>query len=180
MDAGRVGMLSILFDFVRENRRCWMIGDGNVRHQCIYAQDLFEAMFLSFPLSGINTFNIGTDRISTIKEMCKELIAHAKSGSRITSVPSIPTTAFLKLLYCCGLSPLGPYQFRMLTRDFSFNIAHIKTTLRWQPTLSNGQMLTKAYDYYTKNIETFLSDCNLSANRGRIRMGVFNFIRMFS
>src|SRR5262249_41974407 len=40
MDAGRLGMLSILFDFIREGRKCWVLGEGKVRHQCIYAQDL--------------------------------------------------------------------------------------------------------------------------------------------
>ena len=35
LDAGRVGMLSIFFDFVLERRRCWLIGNGSTRYQCI-------------------------------------------------------------------------------------------------------------------------------------------------
>lgn len=180
MDAGRVGMLSILFDFVRENRICWVIGNGGVKHQCIYAQDLIDAMFLSLKLSGIYTFNIGAEYISTVSEMYSDLISYAKSKSKIKSIPGYLLIPPLKFLYWCGLSPLGPYQFRMLTKDFSFNISHIKSILRWQPTLSNSQMLIKAYDFYINNLDSFLSDRNISANKSRIKTGIIDVVRFFS
>lgn len=180
VDAGRVGMLSILFDFVRENRKCWMIGNGQITHQCIYAQDLLDAMFLSLKLSNVHTFNIGSEYVSTIWEMYTDLIAHAKSKSKIISIPANIVIPLLKFLYWCGLSPLGPYQFRMLTKNFSFNISHVKTMLSWQPTLSNSQMLNKAYDFYINNLKSFSNEINISANRGRIKMGIINIIKLIS
>jgi nucleoside-diphosphate-sugar epimerase len=180
MDAGRVGMLSILFDFIRENRKCWMIGDGQINHQCLYAQDLFDAMFLSLKLKGSHIFNIGAQDVSTIREMYGDLVAHAKSKSRIKSLPQNFVVPWLKLFYRCGVSPLGPYQFRMLTKDFSFNISHVKMTLNWQPTLSNSQMLIKAYDSYIKNLGDLSSGNDVSANRSRMNMGIINIVKFFS
>lgn len=180
MDAGRVGMLSILFDFVREGRKCWMIGDGQIHHQCIYAQDFFIALFLSLKLVGSHTFNIGSDHVTSIKEMYSELISHAKSKSTIKSIPANITIPFLKLLYLLRLSPLGPYQSRMLTKDFSFDISTIKSKLNWAPTLTNSQMLIKAYDFYINNLIIFNTSANISASRSKAKMGFINLIKLFS
>ncbi len=180
MDAGRVGMLSILFDFIRENRICWMIGNGRSNHQCLYAQDLFEAMFLTLKLKGPHTFNIGAERTSTIKEMCTDLIVHAQSRSKIKAIPQNVLVPLLKFFHRCGLSPLGPYQFRMLTNDFSFNISHVQSVLHWQPTLSNSEMLIKAYDSYINNLGSFSSDSEISANRSQVKMGIINIVKILS
>jgi len=180
MDAGRVGMLSILFDFVREGRKCWMIGDGKINHQCIFAQDLIAAMFKSLELKGHYIFNIGTDRISTIQEMYDGIIDYANSKSKVVAVPSFFIVPLLKFLNKLNLSPIGPYQFRMLTQDFGFDISFIKSTLYWQPTLSNSEMLTRAYEYYVKNIETVSSSDEVSANRGRVNMGIIKIVKWLS
>jgi len=77
-------------------------------------------------------------------------------------------------------STLGPYQFRMLTQNFCFNISYIKTALNWQPTLSNVEMLTKAYEYYIKNIEAMSSNDEVSANRSQVKMGIIKIVKLFS
>ena len=43
MDYGRLGLLSILFEFIYEGRKVWVVGDGSNRYQFIYAQDLIDA-----------------------------------------------------------------------------------------------------------------------------------------
>ena len=43
MDSGRLGLLSILFEFIDEGRRVWTVGGGKNRYQFIYAQDLADA-----------------------------------------------------------------------------------------------------------------------------------------
>jgi nucleoside-diphosphate-sugar epimerase len=180
MDAGRVGMLSLLFDFVREGRKCWMIGNGEIIHQCIYAQDLLSAMFMSLELKGHYTFNIGTDRISTIREMYESIIYAAKSKSRVVSLPSKLIIPMLKFLNFLHLSPLGVYQFRMLTQDFGFDITYIKSVLDWRPSLSNAEMFTKAYEYYVRNIELMSVGDEVSANRSQAKMGIIRIVKFFS
>jgi len=180
MDAGRIGMMSILFDFVREGRKCWMIGDGQINHQCIYAQDLLNAMFMALELKGHYVFNIGTDRISTIREMYDGIIESAHSKSRVVALPKFFIVPLLKLLNRLNLSPLGPYQFRMLTQNFSFDISYIKAMLNWRPTLSNVEMLTKAYEYYDENIESMLGNDEVSANRSLVKMGIIGIVKFLS
>src|SRR5207237_9369320 len=40
MDAGRLGLLAILFEFIAEGRKVWVVGSGAHRYPFIYAQDL--------------------------------------------------------------------------------------------------------------------------------------------
>jgi len=40
VSAGRLGLLSIFFEFVKEGRRIYLVGDGSNRYQFIYAGDL--------------------------------------------------------------------------------------------------------------------------------------------
>ena len=87
IDSGRLGMLSILFEFISEGRKCWMIGKGDVRHQCIYADDLSNACILAIKYNGSNIFNIGSDNVPTIREMYEYLIE--KSNSKVSSIKEI-------------------------------------------------------------------------------------------
>ena len=181
MDAGRLGMLSILFDFVREGRKCWVLGDGRIRHQCIYAQDLIEACLKAVNYRKSDVFNVGSDNVPSIRDMYQNIIDQARSGARVTSVPACLALPPMKLAYLLGLSPLGPYQFRMLTRDFIFDTSKIKTALGWAPTLDNSQMLYKAYEYYLAHRREISTSVDLSANRGAIRrQGVIGLLRLIS
>ena len=178
LDAGRVGMLSIFFDFVLEGRRCWLIGNGSTRYQCIYSLDLINAMLSSLALKGSHTFNIGSDNVTSIFEMYQSVIDRADCGSRVGSLPAFPAIPVLKLLNRLGLSPIGPYQFRMLTADFVFDCSKIKSELNWKPTLNNSEMLCRAFEYYNTNRLSL--DSGKSANSGKASQGIIGLIRRLS
>ena len=80
-----------------------------------------------------------------------------------------------------GLSPIGKYQFRMLTTDFMFDTAKIKRELGWAPTLNNGQMLLKAFEHYRAHRSEILANSDLSANRSAItKLGLIRLVKMLS
>jgi UDP-glucose 4-epimerase len=181
MDAGRLGMLSILFDFVREGRKCWLLGDGRIWHQCIYAQDLIDACLKAVYYHRSDVFHIGSDNVPCIREMYQNVIDRARTGARVASLPTRLALPAMKLSYRLRLSPLGPYQFRMLTRDFVFDTTKIKAALGWSPTLDNSQMLYKAYEYYLSHWLEILTSAGHSANGGMIRnLGVVGLLKLIS
>src|ERR1039458_2943269 len=51
IDSGRLGLLAILFEFIRENKTVWVVGSGGNRYQFIHAGDLAQACVqtLDFP-----------------------------------------------------------------------------------------------------------------------------------
>ncbi len=155
IDAGRIGMLSIFFEFIEEGRKCWVIGKGTIRHQCIYAQDAIAALLQAINYNKSNVFNIGSDNVPTFIEMYRFVIEHAHSRSKVIGVPKNISIFLLRFAHKLGISPMGEYQFRMLTSDFIFDTTKIKKELLWIPTLTNSEMLCKAYDYYIENKKRF-------------------------
>ena len=179
MDAGRVGMLSILFDFVNEGRKTWILGSGKIRHQCVYAPDVVNAILLADKLDSTQVYNIGSDDVSTIREMYDHIVNKSNSGARTARVPLYPTLWLLQILNRLKLSPLGPYQFRMLTRNFEFDTSKIKRDLGWAPTLNNKDMLWKSFEFYKSNFDTINSG-QLSANQSRVALKLISVLKFFS
>jgi nucleoside-diphosphate-sugar epimerase len=180
IDASRVGLLSILFEFVREGRKCWVIGRGAVRHQCVYAGDLMDACMRSVAYQGSNLFHIGSDNVPTFASMYQYLIDQAGTTATVAQVPRTLAIPLIRTGRALHLLPFGDYQLRMLTRDFLFDTSKIKRELSWVPTLSNGQMLYKAYEHYASHREEILHDSNRSANRRAVAMGLLGLLKRLS
>jgi len=175
IDSGRVGMMSILFELVKANAVLWIIGSGEIRHQCLYAKDLNLAVEKLLVLPKSETYNIGSENVPTFREMFKHLILVSGSKSRILSVPSFVAINSLKILHKLGVSPMGPYQFRMLTIGFEFDLKKIKNDLNWKPTTSNTQMIEIAYKFYTENSESLRAKKN--ATSAPVKMGILSLLK---
>ncbi len=53
IDSGRLGLLAILFEFIRESKTVWVVGSGGNRYQFIYAGDLAQACVQGAGLPGV-------------------------------------------------------------------------------------------------------------------------------
>lgn len=190
-DAGRLGLLAILFEFIDEGRKVWAVGGGYNRYQFIYAGDLVEACIKavdSRSATGTAIFNIGSDNVRPFREVYQEVIDRARRErpsasdrmSRVASLPKRPTLLAMKLLYALGLSPLGPYQYKMIAEDFEFDTSKIKRELGWKPTLTNSEMLWKAYEYYRDHRRELTGGENVSAHRQPAKMGVIRLLKWLS
>lgn len=182
VDSGRLGLLTILFDFIREDRKVWVVGGGQNRYQFIYAGDLVDACLRALPYQGCDIFNIGSDNVPTLREVYQHVIDHASSKAQVASLPRWPVLPGMKLAYMLGLSPLGPYHYKMIAEDFMFDTTKIKETFGWQPTLTNGEMLAKAYDYYLSKLDSFSEESNkaLSAHKKPVDMGIIKVLKWMS
>jgi len=175
IDAGRVGMLSILFELLKENATLWVINGGKIRHQCLYAQDLNAAIYKLLFYKGSSIHNIGSGNVPTFKETFEKLTVVAKSTSKVRSLPGFLVVPILKMLYQLGISPLGPYQFRMLTENFEFELSKISQDLDWHPTINNTEMLERAYNYYEQNRMRIMH--KNSANSSPVSMKILSFLK---
>ena len=180
MDAGRLGLLTLLFEFIDEGRRVWVVGDGDNRYQFIYAQDLIDAMLLAAAYSGTEVFGIGSDNPSSLKAVYEYVIHSTGSRSRVASLPKRTTLAAMKIAYKLHVSPLGPYHYKMICEDFAFDTRRIKSKLKWRPTLTNEEMLLRAYDYYHRHREEINARNSASAHRKPSKMGVIRVLKWVS
>lgn len=178
--SGRVGLLSILFDFILEGRRVWVVGRGENRYQFVHARDLADACVRALAAAASGVFNVGSDDVPTLRETYQYVIDRAATGARVASLPRWPTLALMRAAYRAGLSPLGPYQYRMIGESFAFDTTKIKESLGWRPTVSNGEMLFEAFDYYRRHLDEIAARSAASAHKQRVRMGVIRLLKQLS
>ncbi|MFA5925327.1 MAG: NAD(P)-dependent oxidoreductase [Parcubacteria group bacterium] len=180
IDAGRLGLLAILFEFIDEGRKVWVVGGGNNQYQFIYAQDMIDACVRSLNYNKTEIFNIGSDNVKSFKEVYQYVIDKAGTGARIAALPRKLTILLMKMAYALKLSPLGPYQYKMIAEDFVFDTNKIKTELSWKPTLTNEEMLWKSYQYYHDHLNEIRNRKDVSAHKQAAKMGIIKILKWIS
>jgi UDP-glucose 4-epimerase len=178
--SGRLGLLSILFDFILEGRRVWVVGRGDNRYQFVYAPDLADACVRALAPHAHGTFNAGSDDVPTLRDTYQYVIDRAATGATVASLPPRVTLAAMRLAYAMGVSPLGPYQYRMIAESFVFDTSRIKAVLGWQPTLTNGAMLFEAFDFYRRHLADIGHGSEVPAHKQRARMGIIRLLKQLS
>ena len=187
MDAGRLGLLAILFEFIDDGKTVWVVGDGSNRYQFIYAEDLASACILGANYGSSDLFHVGSDNVQSMRSVYESVIRAAGSTpnsraakARVRSLPKAPTLAAMQLAYKLRISPLGPYHYKMIAESFVFDTTRIKQRLGWTPTLTNEQMLLLAYQYYSRNRAEIASRTDVSAHRKPADMGIIKLLKWLS
>lgn len=180
IDAGRLGLLTILFEFIDAGKKVWVVGDGSNKYQFIYAKDLINACILALGYNKTDIFNIGSDNVKTFREVYQYVIDKAKTGAKITQFPKNIIIPVMKAAYFFGISPLGPYQYKMIAEDFIFATTKIKKELNWSPTLTNEEMLLTSYKYYHDHINEIKRRRSMSAHKSAAKMGVIKLLKWLS
>jgi nucleoside-diphosphate-sugar epimerase len=180
MDAGRLGLLAILYEFIDDHKTVWVVGQGDNRYQFIYADDLATACIQAASYGKSDLFHIGSDDVKSMRAVYEAVIRASGSRSRVRSLPKGPTIAAMMLAHKLHISPLGPYHYKMIAESFTFDTARIKERLGWQPTLTNEQMLLKAYAYYSQNRAEIAARTDVSAHRKPASMGVIRLLKWIS
>src|SRR5919204_6828540 len=149
----RLGVFEILFDWIREGRRIYILGDGHNRYQLLAVEDLVEAILLAAtkPAAGNETFNVGATEFGTVREDLGALIVHAGSSSRLQPVPVKPAELALRALELLHLSPLAEWHYKTAHRDSFVDVSRAQRLLGWEPRLSNRDSLIRTYDWYLAN-----------------------------
>lgn len=178
--AGRLGLLSILFEFIHEGRRVWMVGDGGNRYQFVSAEDLAQACLLLAGSSAAGIFHVGSEGVPTVREMLGGVIQRAGTKARLTQLPRRPAIAALRLLSSVGLSPLGPYHYRMIASSFVFDTTRLRNATGWRPTTGNTEMLWRAYQFYVEHLDELAREQNASPHRTLSGLGALRIVKWLS
>ena len=155
LGSGRLGVFEILFDWIREGRRIYVLGNGRNRYQLLAVDDLVEAIVRVVERSSVpEVLNLGAKVFGTVAEDLQGLIAHAGSASRLVRVPARPAQAALRALELAHLSPLAEWHYRTADKDSFVDTSAAERALGWEPRYSNLEALTAAYDWYVQHRET--------------------------
>src|SRR6266513_2392362 len=96
----RLGVFEILFDWIREGRRIYILGRGHNRYQLLAVEDLVDAIVRAATVPGAarQTFNVGATEFGTVRSDLQALIDNAGSDSRLQPVPVKPAELALRAL----------------------------------------------------------------------------------
>jgi nucleoside-diphosphate-sugar epimerase len=149
----RLGVFEILFDWIREGRRIYVLGAGANRYQLLAVEDLVEAIVLSGSRRDAAgaTLNVGATEFGTVRDDLEALIDHAGSTSRVTPIPARPAELALRALELARLSPLAEWHYKTAHRDSYVSVSRAEELLGWHPRYSNVDALTRTYDWYLAN-----------------------------
>lgn len=179
---GRLGLQSILYEFISEGKNVYLLGNGENTYQFVDAMDVCVALEKASHVKGFDAYVIGGDGVMTLRQLYEHVIRYAKSRSKIVPLPKAPALAVLWLLDKLNISPLGPYQYTMISRSLYADTAKIKRKLGWQPQKTNLDSFIENYAWYQKNKSGFttIGSGNLSANRSLPKLGIFRLLKWLS
>ena len=176
MGHGRLGIMQILFDWVREGRNIPVFDGGHNKYQFVHADDLAAACILAAERPGPRAYNIGAERFGTMRETIEALIEHAGTASQVRSVPAAPAAAAMNLTSALNLSPLGAYHALMYGEDMYFDGTRAREELGWTPRYSNAEMFCESYDWYLEHRDAVLAQKNASHHRSAVKQGILDLV----
>jgi nucleoside-diphosphate-sugar epimerase len=148
----RLGVFEILFDWIREGRRIYVLGDGSNRYQLLAVEDLVEALVRAGEreVAG-GVFNVGATEFGTVRSDLEALIAHAATRSRLRPIPARSAEVVLRGLELAKVSPLVEWHYKTASRDSYVDVSKAQRLLGWDATKSNVETLVENYDWYVAN-----------------------------
>lgn len=179
---GRLGLQSILFEFISENRNVYVLGNGSNKYQFVDAMDVCVALEKASHVRGFDIYNIGGDGVMTIRDLYQNLINCAGSKSKVVSLPASLTLGVLAILDKLNISPLGVYQYSMIGRTLYMDTTKIKKKLGWLPKKTNLNSFIENYQWYIRHKEAFteVGKGNVSNNRSLPKMKIFKLLKLLS
>jgi nucleoside-diphosphate-sugar epimerase len=173
---GRLGIMQILFEWIRTGKAVPVLGRGDNLYQFVHADDLAAACLRAASRKGAAVYNIGAEKFGTMRDTLAGLIAHAGTASRVVSVPFRPAVMLMDATSRLGLSPLAAYHSLMYGRSLYFDIGKAKRELEWSPAWGNVEMFCDSYDWYLRNRDTVLTRRRASHHRSPVDQGVLRLV----
>jgi nucleoside-diphosphate-sugar epimerase len=172
MGHGRLGIMQILFEWIRLGRNIPVLGRGDNLYQFVHADDLASACLKAAERPSPSTYNVGAEKFGTMRETLEAICRHARTGSRVVSVPASPAVAMMKVTSRIGASPLGAYHALMYGKSMYFDVSRTKRELGWSARFSNEEMFVDSYEWYLRHREEVLARKDASHHRSPVKQGV--------
>jgi len=177
----RLGVFALFYDWASTGHGFPMIGNGNNRYQFLDIYDLCEAIYLcvTLPPEKVNdTFNIGAEEFTTMKEDYQAVLDHAGFGKKVRGFPATPVIWTLRFLEALHLSPLYKWVYETAAKDSFVSIEKAKSILGFKPRYSNKDALIRNYQWYLDNRDSFAHVSGVS-HRVPWKQGILGFAKLF-
>jgi len=146
----RLGILSILFDFIINNKKIPIINNGKNLVQFIHIDDLSRFVIKSLEINEKQVYNLASNEAVTLKKLFLNLIKSINSKSKLISFRDYGLTYILSILNKINLSPLNIYHIKMLKFSLAMKTNKITKRYKMQTKIKTSTMLIAALKNYMK------------------------------
>jgi nucleoside-diphosphate-sugar epimerase len=177
----RLGVFALFYDWASSGHGFPMIGSGGNRYQLLDVYDLCDAVYRCATLDGevVNdTFNIGAETFTTMKEDYQAVLDYAGFGKKIRGFPAVPVIGALRVLESLHLSPLYKWVYETAAKDSFVSIEKAKSRLGFTPRYSNKDALIRNYHWYLENKDSFAHASGVS-HRLPWKQGILGLAKVF-
>jgi nucleoside-diphosphate-sugar epimerase len=173
---GRLGILAVLFEFVAEGAPVYVLGKGDNRYQFVHASDLADACLRAAAREKPAVYNIGATEFGTMRDTLQALVDHARTGSRVRSLPAAPARAAMQALAGIGLAPFVPYHWLLYGESPWFDTTRARTELGWEPAHSNAQAVIESYEWFLAHRRA-LETTATSHHQSPVKLGLLRLLK---
>ena len=177
----RLGVFALFYDWASTGHGFPMIGSGNNRYQLLDVYDLCAAIYLCATLDAAkvnDTFNIGAEQFTTMKEDYQAVLDCAGFGKKIRGFPAAPLILALRLLEALHVSPLYKWVYETASKDSFVSIEKAQRVLGFAPKYCNKDALVRNYKWYLDNRASFAHASGVS-HRVPWKQGILAFAKLF-
>jgi len=168
---GRLGLFSILFDWISNNVDIFVFDQGQSQYQFIHSEDLVHGLINASNTNGSRIYNLGSLSFNSLRDDLQSLIDYANSESKIRSIPSSLVRGPLLATSKLGLVPFASYQILLYSQEMYFDSVEDWSNLHYQPIFSNSESLISSYEWFIKNQQDLRTNPRGSQHQ-RITKGV--------
>ena len=169
----RLGVLSLLFEFIINNKKIPVLNNGKNLIQFIHIQDLIQFILKSFSINEKQIYNLASDECLTLKDLFLILINSIKSNSKIISFNDLGFTNILSILNKIRLSPLNIYHLKMLKYSLVMDTNKIKKIYRMKPRIKTSSMMISTLKAYKNKKGNFKNTTEITSP---IKMGILRLV----
>ncbi len=150
---GRLGIFSLLFEWIRKNKPVYIAGDGSNIMQLLHIQDYCEN-HVRLSTSGTNVkINLASPDYPTLRGLIESLIQNANSSSVIRTIPIFVFEPLMFGLSALRISPYSIWHSKALSKSIVFDDSNYSSRVKFD--FSSEQSLISAYQHYIKNYKVW-------------------------
>lgn len=148
---GALGAFALLFELIRRGRAVPLLGRGENRYQLLDVRDLAAGLSLLAGSPAKGCFWFGSERFGTTAGDLAALTAHARTSSRVRTIPPAMARLTLRCIELAGLAPLAEWHHLSARgEDSAVDISRARAELGWRPERDNTATLIDSYDWYVE------------------------------
>lgn len=176
----RLGVFELWYEAIYTGKRVFLLGNGSNPYQLLAVSDVVQAIILALNAKAKNEiFNIGAKDFQTWRKDLQYVISYAKSTSRITGLPVLPSQIILYILEQLHLSPIAAWHYKTMPVPSYVSTEKAEKLLGWKAQKSNQQLLLENYKWYEKHREEILHRVG-TTHRVGWNFKLLNLMKVFS